>query len=161
MGLGQKLAKGINTLGRKAENSVNKLGQKTDMVFKKVSGGINRVDNTVGDFIDKSADMAQTAVTKSGAVTNALRQGAVVGNAIVTNLNRAGLKDVPLIGTAAGLAQTGTNMLANGAKRLDSKRDQLAQQIENTRASAQMEKSNLTKRLDNENNNAHQKLSFV
>ena len=43
MGLGQKLAKSVNTLGRKAENSVNKLGQKTDMVFKKVSGYIRRV----------------------------------------------------------------------------------------------------------------------
>ena len=161
MGLGMKLSKGINTLGRKAENSVNKLGQKTNMVFKKIDGGINRLDNVAGDVIDKSANTAQNIVSKSGAITNALREGAVVGNAIVTNLNRAGLRDVPLIGTAAGLAQTGTNMLANGAKRLDQKRDMLANQIEDARSSAQYEKNNLRKKLDAENRNAQEKLAFA
>ena len=147
MGLGMKISKGINTLGRKAENSVHKLGQKTDNVFKKISGGINKVDNIAGNVIDKTADMAQNAVQKSGAITNALRQGAQIGNVIVSNLNRAGLADVPMIGTASKLAETGTNALAKGAKKLDQKRDKLANQIENARNSAQIEKNNLTVNL--------------
>jgi hypothetical protein len=73
--------------------------------------------------------MAQNVVNKSGAVTNALRVGANVGNAIVTNLNRAGLADVPMIGTASRLAETGTNALSREATKLDAKRDQMAKQI--------------------------------
>ena len=118
MGLGQKLSKGINNLGRKAENSVNKLGQKTNEVFKKIGHGINCVDNIASDVIDKTANIAQKVVDKSGAVTNILKQGAMVGNAIVSNLNRAGLANVPGIGTLSTSAETGTNALAKGAKNL-------------------------------------------
>jgi hypothetical protein len=111
--------------------------------------------------IDKTANFAQNAVTKSGAVTDALRVGAQVGNAIVTNLNRAGLKNVPLVGTVSGLAETGTNALAKGAKQLDNKRDKLANQIENARANAHLEKNNLRKRIEAEKDNVQEKLNFV
>ena len=161
MGLGQKLSKGINTLGRKAENSVNKLGQKTDQVFRKIDNGINRADNIASNIIDKTANTAQNIVAKSGAVTDALRVGANVGNAIVTNLNRAGLADVPMIGTASRLAETGTNALSRGATKLDAKRDQMAKQIENTRANAQIEKNNLRKQIESQKDNAQEKLSFA
>ena len=140
MGLGEKLSKSINTLGRKAENSVNKLGQKTNQTFRKIDNTINRVDNVASNVIDKSANMAQNVISKSGKVTDALRIGANIGNSIVTNLNRAGLADVPMIGTVSKLAETGTNALSRGANKLDAKRDQLAKQIENTRANAQIEK---------------------
>jgi len=161
MGLGQKLSKGINTLGRKAENSVNKLGQKTDQVFRKIDSGINRADNITSNVINKTANTAQNVVSKSGKVTDALRIGANIGNSIVTNLNRAGLADVPLIGTASRLAETGTNALSRGATKLDQKRDQLANKIENTRATALIEKDNLRKRIDSEKNNAQEQLSFA
>ena len=129
MGLGEKLSKSINTLGRKAENSVNKLGQKTNQTFRKIDDTINRADNIASNIIDKTANTAQNIVAKSGAVTDALRMGANVGNTIVSNLNRAGLADVPLIGTASRLAETGTNALAKGATKLDQKRDQMARQL--------------------------------
>ena len=106
MGLGEKLSKSINTLGRKSENSLNKLGQKTNQTFRKIDNTINRVDNVASNVIDKSANMAQNVVSKSGKVTDALRIGANIGNSIVTNLNRAGLADVPMIGTVSKLAET-------------------------------------------------------
>ena len=121
MGLGEKLSKSINTLGRKAENSVNKLGQKTNQVFRKIDSGINRADNIASNVIDKTANTAQTIVAKSGAVTDALRMGANVGNTIVSNLNRAGLADVPGISIASKLAETGTNALVRGATKLEIK----------------------------------------
>ncbi len=161
MGLGEKLSKSINTLGRKSENSLNKLGQKTNQTFRKIDNTINRVDNVASNVIDKSANMAQNVVSKSGAVTDALRVGANVGNSIVTNLNRAGLADVPMIGTVSKLAETGTNALSRGANKLDAKRDQLARQIENTRANAQIEKNNLRKKIEAQKDNAQEKLSFA
>ena len=160
-GLEQKLSKGINTLGRKAENSMNKLGQKTDQVFRKIDSGINRVNNIASNVIDKSANIAQNVLSKSGAITDALRIGANIGNSIVSNLNRAGLADVPMIGTVSKLAETGTSALAKGANKLDAKRDQLAKQIENTRANAQIEKDNLRKKKEAQKDNAQEKLSFV
>ena len=161
MGLGEKLTKSINTLGRKSENSLNKLGQKTNQTFRKIDNTINRVDNVASNVIDKSANMAQNVVSKSGKVTDALRIGANIGNSIVTNLNRAGLADVPLIGTASKLAETGTSALSRGASKLDAKRDQLARQIENTRANAQIEKDNLRKKIEAQKDNAQEKLSFM
>jgi hypothetical protein len=118
MGLGEKLSKSINTLGRKSENSLNKLGQKTNQTFRKIDDTINHVDNVASNVIDKSANMAQNVVSKSGKVTDALRIGANIGNSIVTNLNRAGLADVPLIGTASKLAETGTSALSKGAREI-------------------------------------------
>ena len=109
MGLGEKLSKSINTLGRKSENSLNKLGQKTNQTFRKIDNTINRVDNVASNAIDKSANMAQNVISESGKVTDALRIGANIGNSIVTNLNRAGLADVPMIGTVSKLAETGTS----------------------------------------------------
>ena len=161
MGLGEKLSKSINTLGRKSENSLNKLGQKTNQTFRKIDNTINRVDNVASNVIDKSANMAQNVVSKSGKVTDALRIGANIGNSIVTNLNRAGLADVPMIGTVSKLAETGTSALSRGANKLDAKSDQLAKQIENTRANAQIEKKNIRKRVEAERDNAQEKLSFM
>ena len=161
MGLGEKLTKSINTLGRKADNSVNKLGQKTNQTFRKIDNTINRVDNVASNVIDKSANTAQNIVAKSGRVTDALRIGANVGNSIVSNLSRAGLADVPMIGTVSKLAETGTNALSRGATKLDQKRDQMAKQIENTRANAQIEKNNLRKKIEAQKDNAEEKLSFV
>jgi hypothetical protein len=162
MGLGIKISKGINRLGRKVENASNKLGQKTSNVFKKLDKGINNVDNYVGDAIDKGANIAQQVIKKSGGFTNALKQGAmIIGDTIVSNLNRAGLADVPGIGIASKLAETGTNALRKGAVKLDSKRDtsKLANQIENARQTAQIEKSNVRKRVEAEKENAQNKIT--
>jgi hypothetical protein len=105
--------------------------------------------------------MAQNVISKSGKVTDALRIGANIGNSIVTNLNRAGLADVPMIGTVSKLAETGTSALSRGANKLDAKRDQLARQIENTRANAQIEKDNMRKKIEAQKDNAQEKLSFM
>ncbi len=95
-------------------------------------------------------------MSKSGAVTDALRAGANIGNSIVTNLNRAGLADVPLIGTASKLPETGTSALSKGANKLDAKRDQMARQIENTRANAQIEKDNIRKKIEAQKDSAQE-----
>lgn len=143
MGLGQKITKGINTLGRKTENTVNKLGQKTHDVFKKIDKGINRVDNVAGNVIDRGANIGQRIIDKSGHVTNALRAGSNIANAVATNLDNLG---VP----GGRLAHAATRQLANGATMLDNKRDKLANQIEQARNTAQIEKNNLRKKLEAE-----------
>lgn len=152
MGLGQKITKGINSLGRKAENSVNKLGQKTENVFKKVDNGINRVDNIADNVINKGADIGQKIIDKSGQVTNVLRTGSNIANAVASNLDTLG---VP----GARLAHAATRQLANGATILDNKRDKLANQIEQARNTAQIEKDNLRKKIEAEKESLQGKVS--
>lgn len=80
-------------------------------------------------------------------------------NTIVSNLNRAELADVPSIGIASKLAESGTNALRKGAVKLDNKRDKLANQIENARNTAQIEKSNLRKRIEAKKENTQNKIT--
>ena len=137
----KKIIRNINTLGRKANNTVKLIGQKTNGVLNKIDTGINKADNFVGNAIDKGANIAQNVVDKSGKVTDALRAGSNIANAVATNLAMVG---VP----GAGLAMGATKALSKGAEQLDKKRDNIAGRIENARQSAQLEKQNLRKKID-------------
>lgn len=148
----KKIIRGINTLGRKANNSVKLLGQKTHGVLNKIDNGINKVDNAVGNAIDKGANIAQKVVEKSGKVTDALRAGSNIANAVAGNLAMVG---VP----GAGLAMGATKALAKGAEKLDKKRDNIANRIEDARQSAQIEKNNLRKRIDEQKQNLDNQVS--
>ena len=103
----KKIIRGINTLGRKANNSVKLIGQKTHGVLNKIDNGIERVDNVAGNAINKTANVAQKVIDKSGKVTDALRVGSNIANAVATNMAMVG---VP----GAGLAMGATNALAKG-----------------------------------------------
>lgn len=148
----KKIIRGINTLGRKANNTVAKIGQKTHGVLNKIDNTVNRVDNIATNTIDKAANIGQKIVDKSGQVTNALRAGSNIANAVATNLASVG---VP----GAGVAAAATRGLAKGAESLDRKRDNIANKIENARQTAQIEKSNLRKRIDEQNNNLRNEVS--
>lgn len=123
MPLGQKLVKSINNLGQKANHSVAVLGRKTNNTLNKIDKGINRVDNIAGNVIDQTANVAQNVVQKSGQITNGLRAGSNIANAIASNLDSLG---VP----GGSLAHSATRQLANGATSLDNKRDKLANRSE-------------------------------
>ena len=148
----KKIIRSINTLGRKANNTVKLIGQKTHGVLNKIDTGINKADNFVGNAIDKGANIAQNVVDKSGKVTDALRAGSNIANAVATNLAMVG---VP----GAGLAMGATNALAKGATQLDKKRDNIANRIEEARQSAQIEKNNLRKRIDEQKQNLDSQVS--
>ena len=148
----KKIIRGINTLGRKANNTVKLIGQKTHGVLNKIDTGINKADNFVGNAIDKGANIAQKVVDKSGQVTNALRSGSNVANAVAGNLAMVG---VP----GAGLAHSATKALAKGADQLDRKRDNIANRIEEARQTAQIEKNNLRKRIDEQKQNLDSQVS--
>lgn len=141
MPLGQKIVRSINTLGRKAEHTVNKIGQKANGVIHKVGTGIANADNIASNAINQAADFGQRVVDKSGGVTNVLRAGSNIANAIGSNLDNLG---VP----GGNLAHSATKSLARGAEILDKKRDKLANKIEAARNSALLEKDNLRKQLD-------------
>jgi hypothetical protein len=143
--LGEKrLIRSINTLGRKTTNTVNKIGQKVDGGFNKVENTVNRVDNQAENAINKASNLGQKIVDKSGRITDGLRAGSNIANAVATNLAMAG---VP----GAGVAMTVTKGLANGANKLDNKRDKLANQIENARQNSILEKNNLRKKVSAQN----------
>lgn len=142
----KKIIRGINTLGRKATNTVAKLGQKTHGVLNKIDRGIDRVDDIASNTINKAANVGQKIIDKSGQVTNVLRSGSNIANAVATNLATVG---VP----GAGVAAAATRGLAKGAESLDRKRDNIANKIENARQVAQLEKQNLRKRIDEQSQN--------
>lgn len=142
----KKIIRGINTLGRKANNTVKKIGQKTHGVLNKIDTGINKADNFVDKAIDRTANVAQKVIDKSGKVTDVLRAGSNIANAVAGNLAMVG---VP----GAGLAMGATKALAKGAEQLDKKRDNIANRIEDARQRAQLEKSNLRKRIDEQKQN--------
>ena len=148
----KKIIRNINTLGRKANNTVKLIGQKTHGVLNKIDTGINKADNFVGNAIDKGANIAQNVVNQSGKVTDALRVGSNIANAVAGNLAMVG---VP----GAGLAMGATKALSKGAEQLDRKRDNIANRIEDARQSAQLEKQNLRKRLDEQKQNLDNKVS--
>lgn len=140
----KKLIRNINTLGRKTKNTVNKIGQKIDGGFDKVENTVNRVDNVASNTIDKASNIGQKIIDKSGKVTDALRAGSNIANAVATNLAMVG---VP----GAGLAMGATKALASGAQKLDKKRDQLSNEIEDMRQKSIIEKNNLRKKISAEN----------
>jgi len=142
----KKIIRGINTLGRKTKNTVTKIGQKTHGVLNKIDTGINKADNFVDKAIDRTANVAQKVIDKSGKVTDVLRVGSNIANAVATNLASAG---VP----GAGIAMGATKALSKGAEQLDKKRDNIANRIEDARQRAQLEKSNLRKRIDEQKQN--------
>lgn len=143
--LGEKrIIRNINTLGRKASNTVQKVGQKVNGGFNRVENTINRVDNATENAINKASNLGQKIVDKSGKVTDALRAGSNIANAVATNLAMVG---VP----GAGLAMGATRALANGANKLDKKRDDLANKIEDARQNTILEKNNLRKKLSEQN----------
>jgi hypothetical protein len=118
----KKLIRSINTLGRKTNNTINKIGQKVDGGFNKIENTVNRVDNIAENNINKASDLGQKIIDKSGKVTDALRVGSNIANAVATNLAMVG---VP----GAGVAMGATKALASGADKLDNRRDKLANQI--------------------------------
>lgn len=148
----KKLIKGIHTLGRKAQNTVTKLGKKANGALNKVENTVNRVDNAVGNAIDKGANIGQKIIDKSGKITDGLRAGSNIANAIATNLDNLG---VP----GANTAHAATRQLSKGAKILDKKRDNVANRIENARQTAQLEKNNIRKRIDEQTENARNEVS--
>lgn len=148
----KKIIRGISSLGRKASNSVTKLGNKTHDVLNKIENGVNRVDNIATNSIDKAADIGQKIVNKSGQVTNALRAGSNIANSIAGVADNLG---VP----GASLAHAATRQLANGAQIIDQKRDSIANKIESARQTAQLEKQNLRKKIDEQQNNLRDQVS--
>lgn len=78
-----------------------------------------RVDNVADNVIDEVANISQQVINKSGQITNALRAGSNIANAIATNLDNLG---VP----GGSLAHSATRQLSKGANVLDNKRDKLA-----------------------------------
>ncbi len=148
----KKIIRGINTLGRKATNTVAKLGQKTQGVLNKVDRGIDRVEDISSNTINKAANVGQKIIDKSGKVTDVLRAGSNIANAVATNLATVG---VP----GAGVAAAATRGLAKGAESLDRKRDNIANKIENARQAAQLEKQNLRKRIDEQSQNLRGEVS--
>ncbi len=148
----KKIIRGINTLGRKATNTVAKLGQKTQGVLNKVDRGIDRVEDISSNSINKAANVGQKIIDKSGKVTDVLRAGSNIANAVATNLATVG---VP----GAGVAAAATRGLAKGAESLDRKRDNIANKIENARQAAQLEKQNLRKRIDEQSQNLRGEVS--
>jgi hypothetical protein len=107
MGLGLKVKNTLDRFGRKSNNTINRIGKKSNQI-------INTLDNAADKVLDKS-----------GVVTDTLRIGANVGNKIVSEINKSGFKDIPVVGKLTTAIESGTSQLSRGATKLDQVRDRL------------------------------------
>jgi len=107
MGLGFKVKNTLDRFGRKSNNTINRIGKKSNQI-------INTLDNAADKVLDKS-----------GVVTDTLRIGANVGNKIVSEINKSGFKDIPVVGKLTTAIESGTSQLSRGATKLDQVRDRL------------------------------------
>jgi hypothetical protein len=106
--IGKKFIKKTRKLGKKFDDKVHKLGQKSNNVLDKIEGANNKVINKSGKALDITKKVLGTA------------------DKIVGVLNDAGVRDVPVLGTATGALETGLHQGHKGVSKLDTLRDKYA-----------------------------------
>ena len=76
----------------------------------------------------------------------------------VAGVANALLGDVPVVGTAVGLANKAAQATAQGAKRIDQFRDKVDEKRDEMRANLDIERNNIRKKLEKANNDAVDKV---
>lgn len=116
--------------GNQIENTANIAVRDTGRFAKKA---VRQVDNGLARAVDNSEDIIRkvdhgidTAVRKSGKVTNIAKRATRIGAKIIGTANDLGLKYIPGVGQASMAAEEVANGAALAAKRIDQERDQLA-----------------------------------
>lgn len=142
--LGQKIQKAFSSLGKKTNKITTNIGNKTNNVLKEAKGvanvlekKANQVYNTAENAVNKIPNLNEQAIKlgnnviqKSGGLTDVLRKSSVVGNKIIAGVNDLGGKNIPVLGTALGVAEKASGQLARGAKKLDKIRDNAQQKLD-------------------------------
>ncbi len=103
--LGLKVKKRVRRLGKKFDNKVHKLGQKTHNVLDKIENANEKI------------------VKKSGKALDVARHVVGTADKVVGVLNDAGVRDVPLLGTATSAAEVGLHSSKKGLDKADKYRD--------------------------------------
>ena len=141
--LGMKITKAFQTLGHKTNRLTTKIGDKTHNIIKETKGVANalgkeavQVGNTVSHTVhripelnEKAINLGNRIIDKSGKITNILRKGSGIAASITNGLAQIG-GDIPLVGTALKAGSKATDLLAKGAKRLDSARDKADRKLD-------------------------------
>ena len=144
-----KLSRAFSKIGDKTNKLTTKIGDKTHRVINETKGvaGVlkkkaGQIANTATDAYDKTKQfvnkipdinekaikLGNTIVDKSGKVSNVLRKASGITASITKGLASMG-GDIPLVGTALKAGAKATDLLAKGAKRLDSARDNAATKL--------------------------------
>lgn len=103
--LGKKFGTKIRKLGGKFDDKVHMLGSKTNNVLDK----IEKVNNQV--------------ITKSGKALRVADKIATTGDKILGVLNEAGIKNVPVLGTATTMAERGLEGAHKGINKAEKLRN--------------------------------------
>ena len=121
--LGQKIQKRTRRLGRKFDEKVHKLGQKTNDVMSKIDNKVHKLGKQTHNFLDDVENINNKIIKKSGKAINI--GGRVIGTAdkIVGVLNDAGVKNVPLLGTATSAVEVGLHNSKKGLDKANKYRD--------------------------------------
>jgi Skp family chaperone for outer membrane proteins len=150
MGWGKKFGKAVSNIGQKVSHTANKIGQKTNDVIKKV-------DNKVSKAINDADKFASKVIDKSGQATNIMRKAANI-TARVAGVANTLLGDIPVVGTAVGLANSAAQAGAKGAKQINKFRDQVDAKRDELKKNIDVEKNNIRKKLEKANNDAVDKV---
>ena len=147
--LGMKISKAFSTLGNKTSKLTAKIGDKTHNIIDETKGvagvlkkkalqvgntATNAFDKTkelvnkIPDINEKAIKLGHTIIDKSGKVSNVLRKASGIASSLTNGLASMG-GDIPLVGTALKAGAKATDLLAKGAKRLDSARDNAATKL--------------------------------
>lgn len=103
--LGKKITKRTRRLGKKFDNKIHKLGNKTNNVLHKIEN--------VNDKI----------ITKSGKALNIAKKVVGTADKVVGVLNDAGVRNVPILGTATSAVEVGLHNSKKGLDKADKLRD--------------------------------------
>jgi|GEM_PF-5822408 len=103
--LGKKFGTKIRKLGAKIDDKVHMLGNKTNNV------------------LDKVEKVNEEIIDKSGKALNVAKHVTGTGAKVLDVLNEAGIKDVPILGSATSLAETGLRGANKGIAKAEKLRE--------------------------------------
>ena len=134
--LGKKFNHKVKMLGRKTDHTVHKLGQKTNNVLDKIENA-NK----------KCIQQANKGIHVANKVLD-------VGDKVLHVANKAGLRNVPLVGTATSLLETGLHEGHRGTAKLAKASDKYEKVSKNVlkkgrKAGNELEKVNTRKAITN------------
>jgi ABC-type transporter Mla subunit MlaD len=125
----------MGKLGMKLSKAFSKIGEKTNKLTTKIGDKTNKIINTtksiaakLPEMNEKAIQLGNTIVDKSDKASNMLKKASGTLANVTGSLASIG-GNVPLVGTALKAGAKATDLLAKGAKRLDSARDNAATKL--------------------------------
>ncbi len=125
--LGKKITKNVRKLGHKIDKRTHKLGQKTKGVLNKIEKANKQIIAKSGHGLDVAGKVLRTA------------------DSLVHGLNEAGVGNVPLVGSATKLLETGVHQGSRGVSKARKLHDKYEKASKKAIAKANKKSDSLSK----------------